>query len=125
MGSSIKKIRKILTAIDFSSHSKGTFEYAYEISQSTDAELIAINIISQREINVAKEMMNPKSSNEFSIVNYLPKEIGRRELKFEGLLVGCGFKKSPPIKLIVDYGIPLEKILERIEKESLTLTVFQ
>ncbi len=119
MGSSIKKITKILTAIDFSSHSKSTLGYAYEISQITEAKLVAINIINPREINVSKEMADPKTVNEILIGN----EISHRELKFKGLLVACGFKNSIPIKFMVDYGIPLEKILETINREEADLLV--
>ncbi len=123
MTRSVNRIRRILVAIDFSAYSNGTLKYANEVSQITGAQLIAINIINQREINAAKERINSIPSNEFTFATYLPKVIGCRKLEFEGLLAGCGFKKSPSIKLIVDYGIPFEKILQNVEKEDVDLLV--
>ena len=72
MSASVKRIRKILVAVDFSTYSKNTLEYADEVSRMTAAKLLVINIINQREIDSIKKIMNSEHSDEFSLAKYLP-----------------------------------------------------
>lgn len=118
-----RRIKKILAAIDFSVFSKKTLEYAYEVSEISGTELLVVNIINQREIDSKKEIMNVKNPDAFSIATYLPKEISRRRLKFEALVTRCGFDKRPSIKMIVDYGVPVEKILQVTDEEGVDLLI--
>lgn len=120
---SVGKIRKILAAIDFSAYSKNTLEYAVEVSHLTDAELLLINIINQRDIDAKKEMVNAKYPDEFSLATYLPEQIGLRKLKLKALVTRCGLKKKSWTKMIVDYGLPAEKILQAIKEEKADLLV--
>lgn len=118
-----KKIRKILAAIDFSTYSKNTLEYAYEVSQTTGADLIMVNIINQRDIDAKKEMVNAKHPDDFSLATYLPEEMGLRKLKLKALITRCGFKNRPAIKMVIDYGTPVDKILQVLEEEEADLLV--
>ena len=57
MAASDKKIRKIIAAIDLSIYSKNTLEYANEVSQTSGAELMIINIINLKEIDLTKNFL--------------------------------------------------------------------
>lgn len=123
MINSARKIKKILAAIDFSPYSKNTLEYACEVSQTLGAELLVINIINQRDIDAKKDMINAKHPDQFSLATYLPEEIGLRTLKLKALVTRCGFSKRPAMKMMVDYGVPSEKILQTIKEEEADLLV--
>ena len=110
-------------AIDFSTYSKNTLEYANEVSLATGADLIIINIINQREIDSTEKMMDSKYPNEFSLATYFPAKIDRRRLKFKALITGCGFKKRSEIKIIIDHGIPFKAVLKAIDEEKADLLV--
>jgi len=123
MSASVKKIRKILVAVDFSTYSKNTLEYADEVSQMTGAELLVINIINQRDIDSIKKIMNSEHSDEFSLAKYLPAKIDRHRLKVKALVAEYGFKERSEIKIIVDHGIPFKKILKAVKEEDVDLLV--
>ena len=49
-------IKKILVALDFTSYSKGTFDYAVKIAKNLNARLVVASIINSRDI-LAVEMV--------------------------------------------------------------------
>jgi nucleotide-binding universal stress UspA family protein len=123
MISPLGSIQKILAAIDFSSYSRNTLEYAFEVAKSTNAELWLINIINQRDIDAKKEMKNEQEKDGFVLSKFLAKEISLRELKIQALVKRCGFGKRAVANLLVDYGVPAEKILQAVNVEKIDLLV--
>ncbi|CAG35472.1 universal stress protein [Desulfotalea psychrophila] len=49
-------IQKILVPIAFSQHSQGMLDYAAELAESLDAELLIVNIISTRDIEAVERI---------------------------------------------------------------------
>ena len=87
MTASNKRIRKILAAIDLSIYSKNTLEYANEVSQTTGAELMIINIINLKEIDLTKKIIASKYPDDFSLETYFPGKINLRRLRMKALMI--------------------------------------
>ncbi len=123
MISSLGSIQKILAAIDFSSYSRNTLEYASEVAKTTGADLWLINIINQRDIDAKKEIKNEQEKDGFILSKFLAKEISLRKLKIQALVKRCGLEKRAGANLLVDYGAPAEKILQALKDENFDLLV--
>lgn len=123
MAASNKRIKKILAAIDLSIYSKNTLEYANEVSQTTGAELMIINIINLKEIDLTKKIIASKYPDDFSLETYFPGKINLRRLRIKALMIECGFVERPTIKIIINHGIPFQEILRGIEEEEADLLV--
>ena len=120
----INKITKILVAIDFSTYSRQAMEYAVEVAQITNARIVAINIINQREIDSVEKDMNSKFPNTFVLAKHLPREIGRRELKMEALVKEIAGSTQLPVEIHIGHGSPHLEILKAIDLEAADFLIF-
>jgi len=46
-----------------------------------------------------------------------------RRLRIKSLMMECGFKKKPAIKIIINHGVPFQEILRVVEEEEADLLV--
>jgi nucleotide-binding universal stress UspA family protein len=118
------KIKKILVAIDFSTYSRPTLEYAAEIARNTNARIVVFNVINQIEIDSVKKEVNSKYPNTFALAKHLPYEIGRRELKMEALVKEIFGSTPLPVEIRIGHGRPHVEILKAIDREAADLLVF-
>jgi nucleotide-binding universal stress UspA family protein len=118
------KIKKILVAIDFSTYSRPTLEYAAEIVRNTNARIVVFNVINQIEIDSVKKEVNSKYPDTFALAKHLPYEIGRRELKMEVLVKEIFGSTSLPVEIRIGHGRPHVEILKAIDQEEVDLLVF-
>ena len=65
----MKKIRKIMAAIDLSEFSPQVMEYAFGLAEDLKADLIAVNVINQRDV-VAFQKVS-EYLDDFSVEKYL------------------------------------------------------
>ncbi len=119
-----QKISKIVVAIDFSAYSRDTLEYAVQTAALTDARMVLINIINQKQIDAMEKAVNAEHPNQFDLAKFLGEEMDRRKLKLKTLIKGIPMLDDVPVKIRIGHGIPHVEILEAVKRENADFLVF-
>ena len=119
-----KKIHKLMAAVDFSVYSRSVLEYAAEVAGITNAQVIVINIINQKEIDAVEKDVNSKHPDTFSLAKHLAEESGRRELKLNALIKETPGMEKLQVKVLIGHGLPSVEILDAIDLEEADFLVF-
>lgn len=117
-------ITKLLVAIDFSDYSRDTLAYAVETANLTQAPMVLINIINQKEIDAMEKAVNAEHPNQFDLAKFLGEEVDRRKMKLRTLIKGIPEMDDLPVKLRIGHGVPHVEILEAARRENADLIVF-
>lgn len=124
----MKSIKKVMVALDLSPNSVETLDHAMLISGQFQAELLVINVINSRDLNIIRKV----ASNQFdrSIEAYVEKaeqEYIERETqdRQEGLdLLFKDLKyKTEKLRFIFKVGVPFKEILTAIDEQQADLMV--
>lgn len=124
MKGQIKKIKKLLVTIDFSAYSRSVLEYAVEVAKATNARILVINIINQKEIDSVEKAVNSKNSDTFLLAKHLADEAGRRELKLNALIKEIAGSTELSVDIFIGHGVPSVEILAAIDREEVDFLVF-
>ena len=124
MDEQTKKISKIMVAIDFSVYSRDTLEYAVQTAALTDARMVLINIINQKQIDAMEKAVNAEHPNQFDTAKYLGEEMDRRKMKLKTLIKGIPAMDDVPVKIRIGHGVPHVEILEVVRRENADFLVF-
>jgi len=124
MDEQTKKISKIMVAIDFSVYSRDTLEYAVQTAALTDARMVLINIINQKQIDAMEKAVNAEHPNRFDLAKFLGEEMDRRKMKLKTLIKGIPMLDDVPVKIRIGHGIPHVEILEAVKRENADFLVF-
>ncbi|MCF8092628.1 MAG: universal stress protein [Desulfotignum sp.] len=119
-----KKISKIVVAIDFSAYSRDTLEYAVQTAALTDARMVLINIINQKQIDAMEKAVNAEHPNRFDLAKFLSEEMDRRKLKLKTLIKAIPMLDDLPVKIRISHGVPHVEILEAVKRENADFLVF-
>ncbi len=101
------KISKLAVAIDFSTYSRITLEYAVETANLTQSSMVLINIINQKQIYAMEKAVNAEHPNRFDLGKFLSEEIDRRKLKLKTLIKGVPAMDDVPVKSASATGSPI------------------
>ena len=111
---------KIMAAVDLSGYSDGTVRYSLWLARKLDAELLLVNVINQRDLDMVQRAMIGYGS--FSFPEYLADQVQERKKRMMEI-----FKMASPgtitCQYLVPQGIPYQELLEVIEQEKPTLLV--
>ena len=114
------KTFKIMAAVDLSDYSAASVRYSVELAMKLDAELLLVNVINQRDLDMVQRTMIGYEA--FSFPNYISEQEQDRETKMKDLFmaaspgrVGCRY--------IVKSGTPYLELLAAIEEEKPNLLV--
>jgi nucleotide-binding universal stress UspA family protein len=118
------KISKIVAAIDFSDYSRPTLEYAVETANLTQAKMVLVNIINQRQIDAMEKAVNAEHPNQFDTAKFLGEEMDRRKMKLKTLIKGIPAMDDVPVKIRIGHGVPHVEILEVVRRENADFLVF-
>ena len=124
MDEQAKKISKIMVAIDFSVYSRDTLEYAVQTAALTDARMVLINIINQKQIDAMEKAVNAEHPNRFDLAKFLGEEMDRRKMKLKTLIKGIPMLDDVPVKIRIGHGVPHVEILEAVKRENADFLVF-
>ncbi len=124
MDEQAKKISKIMVAIDFSVYSRDTLEYAVQTAALTDARMVLLNIINQKQIDAMEKAVNAEHPNRFDLAKFLGEEIDRRKMKLKTLIKGIPMLDDVPVKIRIGHGVPHVEILEAVKRENVDFLVF-
>jgi nucleotide-binding universal stress UspA family protein len=113
----MKSIDTILACIDLSEYSFMTLELALELSRGTGRQVIALNVINQRDIACVQtvERYYPDKINADEYIRELKKERSNRLKQF---IKENFFDEKSRIRLEIDTGIPHERILDAAHKNN-------
>jgi nucleotide-binding universal stress UspA family protein len=117
-------ISKMVVAIDFSAYSRDTIAYAVETAILTQAKMVLINIINQKQIDAMEKAVNAEHPNAFDLAKFLGEEMDRRKMKLKTLTKGIPEMDDMPVKIRIGHGVPHVEILEAVKRENADFLVF-
>lgn len=118
----MKKVNKILVALDFSNYSRAVIASAIETAKRTSAEIVIVNVINRRDIETVKKIFEKEQPGTFSIQKYMSDDLSRRSRLIQEMIVECGGDKNQ-IKTLFMEGVPFEQILKSIVDENVDLVI--
>jgi nucleotide-binding universal stress UspA family protein len=110
----MKKISKIMVAVDFSRYSKKVLEYAGVIAERMKSELVIVNVINNRDIEALQRAA--QINRKFSLEAWVKTQ---KEERFE--LVQQLIQKTSlghlPIRILFRTGVPFKELMKAVEEE--------
>jgi nucleotide-binding universal stress UspA family protein len=121
------KINKILVGVDFSEQSPKVLLYASTLAEKTDAEIIVLSVINQRNIDAAvvySRLVGAKAigAKAIGVESFTKMEFDRRKARIKELLEEAGLsniKQETKIRV----GHPYKEILKAIQEFNIDLIV--
>ncbi len=118
----MENIRKIIVGIDFSIYSARIMQYAAEIAERHQAELIAVSVINKRQIDYIKDVCKHQDPGTITLEKFINDETRRRTVNIEEL-VRQWVPKNVATRTIIRNGVPFEEILHAVHDENADLVV--
>jgi nucleotide-binding universal stress UspA family protein len=109
-----------MVALDFTSYSKGTFDYAVKIARNLNAHLIVANIINSRDI-LAVEMVT-SMGYEVDSEHYVEGIKTERKNTLENFLEHSDIDREH-VRLIFKIGNPTGELLKLIVTENVDMII--
>lgn len=121
----MKKIKKIMAAVDFSKYSQHVVDISVRLANDLNAELICINVINKRDLDIMELTLNKLSvyDSSVSLKSYVDEIEGDRSEKVVTLLANAGWQKDRDCRMIFKKGIPFDELVKVAEKEGVDLVV--
>jgi nucleotide-binding universal stress UspA family protein len=116
----MKKFRKIMVACDLCTNPDEGLDYAAELAEENQAELVVVNVIHQRDVDALQKVAFYNFN--FPVEKYLKCRINEHLIQIEQLLKGKA-NIHFPIKKIIKVGIPYQEIIQTAEKEDIDLVI--
>jgi nucleotide-binding universal stress UspA family protein len=116
----MKKIRRIMVAIDLSEYSKDVLEYAAELAESTKSDLVIINVINHRDVEILQNAA--VGTRGFSIKDWMKRQKEERTEAIQGLIGKTVFGHLS-IKTVLREGAPFRELIKAVDKEKADLVV--
>ena len=122
------KIRKIMVGCDLSKYSKDVLIYAGELGKKFQGELIIVNVINKRDIDILLKVAqgqfdrNIEKYVEKSVEDYIERAKEQRSREIDTLTEETGCNKIT-IRKVFKVGIPFQELLRAIEEEGSDLMV--
>jgi len=113
-------IKKIMVALDFTSYSKSTFDYAVKIAKNLNAHLVVASIINSRDI-LAVEMVTSMGYDVDSD-HYVEGIKAERESMLNSFMEKSSFDRKN-MRTILKVGNPIDELLKLIVKENIDMIV--
>lgn len=121
-----RKINKVLACVDFSDYSMMVLTYAVELSKASDIQIVVLNVINQRDINGIKMAVGyfpTQGPVMLSVEDCVEDWKKDRQNQLKQLVKTHFFDDKSRMHLMVDTGIPYERILATADTEAVDLIV--
>ena len=116
----MKKVNKILVACDLSNYSIQAVEYGVEMAESVNAELVIVNVINQRDLDLIKKVT--QHTDKITVSKYVSETKEYRSEEIAKVLASS--KHDPALyRIVFRTGVPFREILAAIEKEKADILV--
>jgi nucleotide-binding universal stress UspA family protein len=116
----MKTVNTIMVAVDFSDFSLPTARYAARLAEDVEANLLLVNVINQRDVDMLKRVA--AEAPNFSFETYLEEMRRDREEQFKALTgkIRC---RPEAVKTKICIGVPFAELLKVIEARQPDLLV--
>jgi nucleotide-binding universal stress UspA family protein len=114
------KKMKIMVAVDFSEYSADVAAHACRLAQKTEAELLFVNVINQRDIDMVSQVT--MHTDKITVEGYLTELINDRTREMKKMIEeanGAGL----PNQFIIKKGVPFKKLVEVAKEEKVDMVV--
>ncbi|QTA86256.1 universal stress protein [Desulfonema magnum] len=124
----MKAITKIMVACDLSKYSKETLEYAAHLAEKLQAELIIVNVINQRDIDIILKVAEGQFDRsietyvEKSAEEYVKRVKEERTREIEKLIKATS-PENLSVKKIFKTGVPFQELIRAVEEEEPNIMV--
>ena len=116
----MKKVNKILVACDLSNYSIQAVEYAADMAESVDAELVILNVINQRDLDMVEKVA--RHTDKITVSKYVSENMEYRSEEIAKVLAAS--KRDPALyRTAFRTGVPFREILAAIEEEKVDILV--
>lgn len=112
--SHMKKISKIMVAVDFSRYSKRVLECAGAVAEGMKCELVIVNVINNRDIEALQRAA--KMTKKFSIEGWVKTQKEERLELLQGLIKETSLGHFP-MKIFFRTGVPFKELMKAVEEE--------
>ncbi|MBW2605296.1 MAG: universal stress protein [Deltaproteobacteria bacterium] len=116
----MENVNKIMVALAFSLHSEGIFNYAAQIANLLNAELIIASIINSRDISAVG--MVASMGYEVDSEHYVEGVKAERKKMLDHFMEKSSLDRKN-IRTIFTVGYPIEELLKLIVKENIDIIV--
>ncbi len=114
----MKHINRIIVAVDLSEHSEKVIDYAIDTAQLANAELVIINVINQRDVDIIERV--EKEYSNLSSKKYIDVQKEERSKMIDNIVKAAG---SIMVKKIIKVGNPYLELLQAIKNEEADLII--
>ena len=121
----MKKIEKIMAAVDFSSYSQHVVDISVRLASDLNAELFCINVINKRDLDAVEYTLNKLSAydSSISLKSYIDEIEGNRSEDIVTLLANAGWNNDRDCRMIFKKGIPFDELTKAAKREGVDLVV--
>jgi nucleotide-binding universal stress UspA family protein len=116
----MNKIKTIMVAVDFSEYSARVVDYAGRLAEDLTAELIFVNVINQRDINMIKQVT--MYTDKISVKSYVDGLKQDRTEEMQKLMKEKNCTRIPN-RFIIKTGTPFEELIRAAEQEKADMVV--
>ena len=109
-----------MVAVDFSEYSPKITAHAGQLAADLGAELIFVNVINQRDIDMVKQVT--MHTDKISVKDYINGLIDDRNEKMQSLLQETNCSRIPN-RFLIKKGVPFMKLVETAKEEKVDMVV--
>ena len=116
----MSKVKKIMVAVDFSEYSQKIADHAGRLAEGLGAELIFVNVINQRDIDMVKHVT--MYTDKISVKDYVDGLKADRTEQMQRLLTETNCSRIPN-RFLIKKGVPFAKLVETAKEEKADMVV--
>lgn len=116
----MSKDKKIMVAVDFSKFSHNTTDRAGRLAEDLGAELIFVNVINQRDIDMVNQLT--LHTDKISVKDYINGLIDDRSEQMQRLLKDTNCSQIPN-QFLIKKGVPFEELIKVAVEENVDMVV--
>jgi len=116
----MSNIKKIMVAVDFSEYSSQVVDYAGRLAEALGAELIFVNVINQRDVDIVKQVA--MYTDKISVKSYVD---GLKQDRAEEMLKLLEEKTCTriPNRFVIKKGVPFAELVETAREERVDMVI--
>jgi nucleotide-binding universal stress UspA family protein len=116
----MSNFKKIMVAVDFSEYSPKIVKYARDLAADPGAELIFVNVINQRDINMIKHVT--RYTDGISVKDYVDGLVQDRTEQMQKLLTEAECTQIPN-RFMIKKGVPFSELVQTAKAEKVDMVV--
>jgi nucleotide-binding universal stress UspA family protein len=116
----MSKVKKIMVAVDFSEFSNKITDHAGRLAEDLSAELIFVNVINQRDIDMIKQVT--MHTDKVSVKDYINGLIDDRTEQMQRLLKDTNCTQIPN-RFLIKKGVPFLELVKTAKEEKVDMVV--